>query len=183
MFISVAIWFAIMTGLFIGFIALNKESYQPNATPNPKFEVVIVSADNRNLVIPWQDLNHQILATEPDETCVEDCLILKDGNFIFHNEGAMWTSESEYKIINGKAQPISYSFYSINEGLSAFIYAFAVYALLKYAFLRVWYRHSAEKVHELNQANLNGLKNWGLFMMLVLGFCIIANFFKTGIVD
>ena len=113
---------------------------------------------------------------------IEVKIFLKqDGDtLIYHNEGALWNTESTYKILDSqnqpKIQPISFVFMTFFEAFETLVLSFIIYPIAKYSFLRIWYRHSTKKIRELNQTALSQLKGLLMFIAIVVGFYAVVSF-------
>lgn len=174
---NVLLWFFLAIAFFMGLSSLNTEYYQPNDTPNPQFRVGVINENKQTYGIELSKLGNETLATTPStENCMDDCLLQKEENFIYHNDSPMKSTDSEYQIVNGKVVPISFEYFTIFEGLEAFVLAFVGFAMVKYAGLRIWYQwyqRSPEKVRELNQVYLQGLKICLVFLGVIAIFCMM----------
>lgn len=174
---NVMLWICLVIVIFMGLVWLNTENYQPNDTPHPQFKVAIIDEENRIYAIDLAKLRNETLATVSDSrNCMDDCFRQENGNFVYHLDSPMKTTDSEYKIIDGKVVPVSYSYFTILEGLEAFFLGFVGYAVVKYGLLRLWYRHSTEKTRELNQTALSQLKGLLMFIAIVVGFFTVLSF-------
>lgn len=173
---NIALWVCLVVAIFLGLVWLNTENYQPNDIPNSQFRVGVVNENNQTYSIELNKLGNETLATTPAESCRKNCLLQKNGNFIYHVDSPMKSTDSAYKIVNGKVLPISFGYFSINEGFEAFFLAFFGYAVVKYAWLRLWYRRLPDKVCELNQAYLQTLKRCLMFIAIVIGAYMVIYF-------
>lgn len=174
-------------GLTFVFIALlnwtNTEHYKPDDVPNERFRVQIFDEKGIQHAKSWAEIKHQphLWATEvmqsPYES--EDFLIKKnDGSLMYHDEGALWNTQSHYRIEGKKLIPISFLFFNMGTVLFAIVMASATYSIFKYAIKRWLYRHSREQTQAYNQAVYIRLKNSLVWFGMLISCYIVISYFR-----
>lgn len=160
----------ILTGLMAHSIAtLQMEHYQPDDMPNERFSIAVVDDYPRNL----QEFNGGDFTpqTTPSSEYTEDYLrINDDGTFTFHNEGALWNSQSTYRIENGTVIPISYRFFSVGHAFYGMIGASLAILLGNYVVRRFLYRHNKGKLQAYHQQVLHDIK----LIVIAVGVALLA---------
>lgn len=171
----------LLYSLTYGFALFNKQYYQPNDTPDARFQVVIVNEKGEKLPLRWEKFsqitsNTYQFVTQEDKDCIKYCLRKNDkGNFVYYNEGGGWQSESEYQITNGKILPVSFFMLHFGHMGLAFFCSFIGLAIGRYTIQRLWYRHSTQKIRELNKTALSQLKGFLMFIAIVVGFYAVVS--------
>lgn len=169
-------WVGIFVLILNVIILLNTVQYQHNDTPDNKFQVMVINSSGEHQAVYFHQLEQQKVVNfvDKNQSYGEDFLIKENDILTYHNEGALWYTKSRYKIVNQQIQPVSFLFFTFFEPFLALFLSFIAYAVAKYAFLRFWYRHSSEKICQLNQKFKNTVKGFLLFVGLVVGFYMIV---------
>lgn len=133
------IWLILLLGFTQASIFLSKEVYQPEDVPHERFEVVVSNDDVSIQAEKWNIAKvkpHKWVKTA--KKCVsEDCLLaMNDGSLVYHNEGALWYSESKYRIEGNKIIPVSFVMFTFIHALLAMFLAFIVLVMGRYMFKR-----------------------------------------------
>lgn len=172
MFMVFMSWLFILVFIYQMIVFFKTERYQTHDIPNEKFQVLTLTADKQFLPVYFRELTNQTLVTSIDknERLGEDYLRQEGDTFIYHNEGALWNTESKYKVVNNQVQPISFVFMTFIEAFEALILSFIFYAMAKYVWLRFWYRKKQDKISELNQASIKRSKGFMIFIGIVIAF-------------
>lgn len=178
------LWFLCFLVCIRAILWWNTEYYQidvvdVNNLPNPRFQVVIEQIEQEDgvRVVPFaqaQSLQpHQKWSQTPsDADCVESCLRLKNGrDWVFYDEGALWSSESTYRIENNRLIPISFLFYSFVDAFLAFFGAFGLLGVVKYIWQRWRLRDNPTELRLYHQMVKIEIRN-ALIALLVLGICV-----------
>lgn len=167
-----ASWVGIFLLIWNMIIFFNTVHYQPNATPDSKFKVVIINTNGEHQAVYFHKLEQQKVVdfVNQNQSYGEDFLIKDNDILTYHNEGALWYTKSRYKIVNQQIQPVSFLLFTFFEPFVALFLSIIGYTVAKYVFLRFWYRHSSEKISQLNQKFKNTVKGFLIFIGLVVGF-------------
>ena len=125
-------WFLLTGVIAHGIAHLETEHYQPNDTPNSKFRVAVIDYARSPDEIRQGNFR---LQTTPDKHCPEDCLHAnRDGTLTYHNEGAMWNSQSTHRIEGNRVIPLSFCFFWVGHVFYGILGATMVMLLSKYLF-------------------------------------------------
>ncbi|MFW2177952.1 MULTISPECIES: hypothetical protein [unclassified Moraxella] len=175
-------WFLIACICYMSIRFLKTEHYQSQffqdtVTPNQKFQVVILDDKHEPTPVYLNKFNNQPLVTSVNDFPRGEDFMRKEGEvYLYHNEGALWNTESRYKIVNNQIQPVSFVFMTFFEAFEALFLSFIGYALVKYLALRFWYRKSQDKVRDLNQTTFKRFKGFLIFITLMVGFYSVIFF-------
>lgn len=167
-------WLALFIALRQPILWLNTEHYAPSDTPNPHFRVLIIS-EQGEYPTQWQDAQQANWVRDGVTHChTEDCLIAQpDGSLKYHNEGALWFSESRYRIIDNKIVPISFVFYTIIDMMMQMIGATILYKIGKYGLMR-WRLHGApDELKLYHQVILFKLKIWAASVAVLVALYVL----------
>ncbi len=139
-FLNFAVWVVLFFLSFQLIILFSTQHYQPNDTVDKRFQIVVIDEKGRERAEYWQTAKTKTNAwvRHGKKSCrSEDCLYaMKDGSLTFHNEGALWYSESRYLIKDNKINPISFQFITFFHSTMAFILSFVFFKLGKYLIKR-----------------------------------------------
>ncbi len=139
--LNFAIWVVLFVFSFHLTIWFSTDNYQPNDKVDERFQVLLIDEKSTEHAEYWRTAKNKANAwvRQGNESCrSEDCLFaMKDGSLTFHNEGALWYSESRYLIKNNTITPISFAFVTFWNSFIAFVLAFVLLALGKYG-VRRW---------------------------------------------
>lgn len=163
------LWLVLAGLIAHGIATLEMEHYQPTDMPNERFNIAVIDNYPRNL----QEFNrgHFRLQTIPDSNCIEDCLRTnQDGSLTYYNEGAMWNSQSTYRIENNQITPISYRFFSIGHVFYGMIGATLMIKLGNYVVRRFLYRHDKDGLKRYHQKIWHDIK----LVSIVIGIALIC---------
>lgn len=154
MLTAFVIWVMIMNLALSTVIFLKTENYQATETPNSKFQIMVYKPINQPQAIYLKDFQNQILVNpiKNIEWYGEDFLRKENDVLTYHNEGALWNTESKYKIVNQKIQPISFRLFTFFEVFEALILSLIFYTLSKIVFLRFCYLPLKIKLAQLKYA-------------------------------
>lgn len=161
----------VLAGLIAHRIAtLEMEHYQPTDMPNERFDIAVIDDYPRNL----QEVNGGDFTpkTTPDSDYTEDYLrVNNDGTFTYHNEGALWNSQSTYRIENNQIIPISYRFFSIGHVFYGMIGATLMIKLGNYVVRRFLYRHDKDGLKRYHQKIWHDIKLVAIVIGIALIYC------------
>lgn len=155
----------------------NTHSYQAGDTIDGRFRVAVmpygsVSFDEAKTV-------PHLWNRQPERVCSsENCLIqAADGSLIYHDEGALWYTESRYRIDGNRLEPLSFVLFTFGDVFLGMMASLVVMGLGKYGFARWRYRRSPEQAAEYHRALWRRMKRvllWlGLFVLVCLGMGVV----------
>lgn len=183
---KIIIWFALFFAMNYVYLntSLSQTHYQPSDTPHERFRVLVIHESGNLHPVPFataQTLPPSAWQRElPNPVCYEDCLRAgKNGSLIYHNEGAGWFSDSEYRIENNRLIPVSYRWYSMGEMLYLMILSAVLVMLVSYAW-RCWqYRHAKEQLMAYHRALGWKWLRRGLWILAFILSYLVANWFQA----
>lgn len=145
---KITLWFVLVGGIAHGLAKLEMVHYRPDDTPDRRFVVVVQDGEPRPIYWHEYDAKSHTLSTMPtDASHTEDYLSQdKQGNLVYHNEGALWHSKSIYRIDRGKAVPIAYLFFTFGHVFYGIIGASLVLMVISYAQRRLSYCHQPDEL-------------------------------------
>ncbi|SSY70638.1 hypothetical protein [Alysiella crassa] len=174
-----ALWFGLTVVLAQTFKMLNTTHYQSGDTPDKPFRVAILAADGSRYAVPFQEAQTmpEVWNRQPEKPCQqEDCLFqADDGSLIFHNEGALWYSESRYRIVGNRLEPVSHVVFNVGDVFFAGIGAFILLKLGKYGFYRWRYRRAPEQLAAYHRAVWASVKRWLIWVAVLVLFILGIN--------
>lgn len=140
-------WVAIMTVTLNSILYFKTEHYHGTEKPNAQFQIVVSQPNNEPQAIYLKDFQNQVLVnpTKDIDWDGEDFLKKDNDTLTYHNEGAMWNTESKYKIVNQQIQPISFRLFTFVEAFGALILSLVFYDLLKYLIRKFIQNHKLAK--------------------------------------
>lgn len=167
--IKIPLWL-ILAGLIAhGMATLEMEYYQPSDMPNERFDIAVIDDYPRNL----QEFNSGEFTpqTTPSSDYMEDYLLINDdGTLTYHNEGALWNSQSTYRIDNGKIIPISFRLFTFGHAFLGMIGATVSILLGNYMVRRFLYRRDKEKVRQYHQKIFHEIK----LVVIAIGVTLVC---------
>lgn len=126
-------WLVIMILTQKAIIFFKTEYYQGTEKPNSQFQIVVSQPNNEPQAIYLKDFQNQVLVNPSKDIdwYGEDFLQQENDILTYHNEGAMWNTESKYKIVNQQVQPISFRLFTFVEVFKALIFSLFFYYFFK----------------------------------------------------
>lgn len=169
LFIKLPLWLLLTGVIAHGIATLQTEHYQSGDTVNDRFKVAVIDSYPRNLSeIHSGDFQ---LQTTPDTDCMEECLYANsDGTLTYHNEGALWNSQSTYHIESGNVMPVSFRFFTVVHIFYGMIGATLGILFGNYVVRRFLYRHDKDKLHAYHQKIWHDIK----WTAIVLGAMLVC---------
>lgn len=170
-----ALWFGLTVVLAQTFKMFNTTHYQSGDVPDKHFRVAVMTQNGSYVGMKWDEAQAipQQWQRQPEKPCQqEDCLFqADDGSLIFHNEGALWYSESRYRIVGNRLEPVSHVVFNVGDVFLAGIVAFIVLKLGKYGFYRWRYRRAPEQLAEYHRILWQTIKRRLFWLMAFILLC------------
>ncbi|MDO4249923.1 MAG: hypothetical protein Q4C68_00255 [Moraxella sp.] len=167
--IKLPLWLLLTGVIAHGIATLQTEHYQSGDTVNERFNVVVIDSYPKNL--PELKKGDFRLQTTPDTDCMESCLrVNADGTFTYHNEGALWNSQSTYRIEDGNVMPVSFRFFTVVHIFYGMALATLGILFGNYVVRRFLYRHDKDKLQAYHQKIWHDLK----WTVIVLGAMLVC---------
>ncbi|MBS9777314.1 MAG: hypothetical protein KGV50_00995 [Gammaproteobacteria bacterium] len=171
----------IFCGLFVTFANVVTRAvtkyYEKTDIPDEKFRVLAIDENGNDRPVNWETAQSypiSMIKHKQTSTDSEDFLGVRNDRVLsYHNEGALWYSQSKYRIQNNKIVPISFRFITFIHFFIALILTICAFAIGKYMVTRWSLRKYPDKLQDYNQRVLKSLKKYtitiGLLVILYMG--------------
>lgn len=169
---AVLVWFVLVGLLTYPMMWLSTTRYAAHDTPDPKFIVVIVNEEGAEIPVKWHKAQHANWVRHAPPDCKADsCLYqLPDGSLKYHDDASLQFTESHYRIVGDKIEPIAWTVYNFGDSILQMILATVLYHMGKYGWARWRLRGSPDELKIYHKLMMDKIKLVLLTVLIVVGF-------------
>lgn len=176
---AMMVWCVLVGLMTFPVLWLGTTYYATHDTPDPKFIVVIVNEEGAEIPVKWHEAQHANWVRHAPPDCEADSCLrqLPDGSLKYHDDAPLQFTESHYRIVDGRIEPISFVLYNFGDMFVQMILAFVVYKMGKYGFMRWRLCGSPDELKMYHQLAVYKIKLLLLTIVLVVGAYVALEYF------
>lgn len=176
---AMMVWCVLVGLMTFPVLWLGTRYYSAHDTPDPKFIVMIVNEEGAEIPVKWHEAQHANWVRHAPPDCEADSCLrqLPDGSLKYHDDAPLQFTESHYRIVDDRIEPIAFTVYNFGDTILQIILATGLYKIGKYGWARWRLRGSPDEWYVYHQLVMYKIKLALLtVMMLVALFWVVEKF-------